>query len=420
MKKVRLTICILITLLLTGCGMKESFLPVTLKTPEDEKILTIELLESEMGEAPPEENAEVTPAAEQTQEAGEEFDDPAQWTYAYDQLEEAAKSWYRVINASLLSMADTPVTLSEEGLTGGLTEEDIDRIFQCVLLDHPEYFFVTGYQYTKYTRGDELVSIEFIGTYSMDKPTALSRKAEIEESAAGILSGISGEATDYEKVRYVYETIIEKTEYNMDAPDNQNIYSVLRGGASVCQGYAKTTQFLLNRLGVKCTLVQGIVKDGEGHAWNMVMVDGEYYYLDTTWGDASYQMVNVDSSNVKLPTISYDYLCVTTGDLLRTHTLESIVPMPECTSVNANYYVREGCYFTSFDENQINILIQKIVAEGREELYFKCAGEDVYATFREKLIDGEGIFDYLGDSYSTVAYTQNDQAFLLTFWMTKG
>lgn len=417
MKKVWLVIGILIASLFGGCGMEESLLPTALKTPEDEKILTIELLESEISMAGQEEEES---AGEDAPQMVEEFEDPAQWSYAYDQLDEASKSWYRIINASLFAMEESPVELSEEGLLQGLTEEHIDRIFQCVLLDHPEYFFVTGYQYTKYTRGEELVSIEFIGTYSMDKDTALGRKAEIEESVAAILAGISPDASDYEKVLYVYETIIKNTEYNMDAPDNQNIYSVLCGSSSVCQGYAKTTQFLLNRLGVKCTLVQGVVKEGEGHAWNMALVDGEYYYIDTTWGDASYQVMSMDSSNMRIPNISYDYLCVTSADLLRTHTLESLVSMPECVATQANYYIREGCFFTAYDETQIQSLIQRAISQGREELYFKCSDEGVYGTFKEKLIDGEGIFDYLGDAYSTVAYAQNDQAFLLTFWMTNG
>ena len=415
MKNVRLLICILISFVLTGCSLEGYSPSAMLSTPEDEKILTIELLESEISVAEEEPVAEIT-----VENQTGEFDDPAQWTYAYGQLEDAEKAWYRSINASLLSMESGAVVLPEEGLDCGLTEEDIDDIFQCVLLDHPEYFYVTGYQYTKYTRGTKLVSIEFVGTYSMDRETALARKAEIEESAAAILSGISPEAGDYEKVLYVYETIIKNTEYNLDAPDNQNIYSVLKGASSVCQGYAKTTQFLLNRLGVNCTLVQGSVKEGEGHAWNMAQIDGEYYYLDTTWGDASFQMVNPESSNVKIPDISYDYLCVTTADLLKTHTIDSIVEMPECVAVAANYYVREGCYFSAYDEAQISSLIQKAVSEGREEIYFKCADETVYSAFKEKLIDGEGIFDYLGDAYSTVAYVQNDKAFLLTFWVTNG
>lgn len=415
MRKIGLAISIFIACLCTGCGrLLPDSAPVNAGGTKD-KVLTIELLESDM-ETP--DNEEGTPAPAETMET--EFDDPAQWLYAYGQLDQASQSWYRGINASLLAMETEPVSLSAEGLQQGLTEENIDLIFQCVLMDHPEYFYVTGYQYTKYTRGDELVSVEFTGTYSVSYEEAVARKAVIEEKAAVILAGVSPEATEYEKVCHVYESIIQNTEYDLDAPDNQNIYSVLAGGASVCQGYAKTAQLLLNRLGVHCTMVQGLVKDGEGHAWNMVQVEGQYYYMDTTWGDASYQVINMDTSSVRIPNISYDYLCVAEDVLFRTHVQESIVPMPQCLSMDANYYVREGCYFTAYDENQIRTLIQSVLAGQCEELHFKCADETVYKAFKENLIDKEGIFDYLGNAYSTVAYTQNDQAFLLTFWMTNG
>ena len=57
----------------------------------------------------------------------------------------------------------------------------------------------------------------------------------------------------------------------------------------------KGTQYLLNRLGVFCTLVDGYGKNNERHAWNLVEVDGEYYYVDTTWGDASYTIGEGDA-----------------------------------------------------------------------------------------------------------------------------
>ena len=97
------------------------------------------------------------------------------------------------------------------------------------------------------------------------------------------MSGADEEADQYAKVKYVYDTIIRETDYDPASPDNQNVYSVFVNNRSVCQGYAKAIQYLLNRLGVECTLVLGTVESGEGqegHAWNLVKVDGEYYYVD--------------------------------------------------------------------------------------------------------------------------------------------
>ena len=216
--------------------------------------------------------------------------------YAAQSLSEAEMTWYLDMKQAMGSFSED-IRLNRAALEAGCDEEDIDRIFQCVLNDHPELFYVEGYSYTRYTRGDKITSIVFSGTYSIDRETAESRRSEIEAAAAEILSGVDEDADQYTKVKYVYDTIIRKTDYDPSAPDNQNIYSVFVGNRSVCQGYAKATQYLLNRLGVECTLVLGTVETGggegipaqqEGHAWNLVRVDGEYYYVDATWLDASY------------------------------------------------------------------------------------------------------------------------------------
>ena len=341
--------------------------------------------------------------------------------YARSKLSAAEQIWYDDIE-EILGNYQLQIALSKEGLEAGLTEENIDRIFQCVLNDHPELFYVDGYSYTKYTRyglEDEIDSIEFSGRYSMEQETAALRRIQIQKAVGRILAGIDSDAEAYEKVKYVYDTLIRETDYQLDAPDNQNIYSVFVNHLSVCQGYAKATQYLLNRLGVECVLVLGTVNNGEGHAWNLVNVDGDYYYVDTTWGDASYQPGDDGTSaTFTKPEINYDYLNVTTAELVRTHTIGGEVPMPVCSATAANYYVMEGALFTEYDSEQMASLFERKLSEGVTDVTIKCNSFDCYRRVKEALIDRKEIFYYLSGVGETVAYTQNDTQLSLTFWVT--
>lgn len=338
--------------------------------------------------------------------------------FAYESLSTEEKLWYQDMEQALGSMTEK-VRLSEEGLTAGLNESCIDKIFQCVLIDHPEIFYVDGYTYTKYSRGEKTVAIDFSGNYQLTPREAALRKTEIEQAAEKLLANLPLPASDYDKVKYVFETLIRNTEYDLNAPDNQNIYSVFVGGASVCQGYAKATQYLLNRLGVNCTLVQGKVENGEGHAWNLVRVDGSFYYVDTTWGDASYQREDGQDAQMQfLPEINYDYLCVTTGQLLRTHTLENIVPLPECVDTAANYYVRQGALFERYDREQMKRLFEESAAGGSRDVTIKCADMECYNQIKKALIEEQEIFDYLPDGEASVSYAHNEKQLSLTFWVT--
>ena len=341
--------------------------------------------------------------------------------FAYKDLSDAEKLWYRDMEHILGSYL-TEVELSEEALEAGLNETHIDKIFQCVLNDHPELFYVEGYSYTKYTRygrEDQILSVEFSGRYSMDFDTAKQRQGEIRDAVDDVLEGIDQSAGQYEKVKYVYDTIIRETDYSLDSEDNQNIYSVFVNHLSVCQGYAKATQYLLNRLGVECALVLGTVESGEGHAWNLVNIDGSYYYVDTTWGDASYQLEEGNTeTRLTMPEINYDYLNVTTAELLRTHTLDGNIPMPMCIDTAANYYVKEGALFASYDRDQMETLFMRLLEQGRSDVTVKCATRECYDEVYDALVEQKGIFDYIPGNGLSVAYTQNDIQLSLTFWVT--
>ena len=63
-------------------------------------------------------------------------------------------------------------------------------------------------------------------------------------------------------------------------------YGALIMGDTVCTGYAIAFKAICDRMGLPCWVVSGEYK-GEGHAWNIVNINGVNYYIDCTFADTS-------------------------------------------------------------------------------------------------------------------------------------
>lgn len=384
MKKGRIFLFLIFVLFLTGCLDENGF-----QKKENEKV------------------------EEQYSNYGQLFE-TLQGCYAFESLGESEQYWYADIYRVLSGHLPEGELLQD--LLGELGTRDVDRLFRCVMNDHPELFYVSGYSQVEYFQNEKLQRIVFEGSYTMDEEEANIRQQQIEAYVDECLGGIPGDASEYEKVKYVYEYIIEHTDYRLDAPQNQNICSVFIGKESVCQGYAKAVQYLLERLGVTCTLVLGYV-DNVGHAWNLVQIDGRYYYVDATWGDASYRS---GGENVgRYPKVNYDYLCVTTEQLCKTHVISNVVEMPECTSMEANYYVLEKAYFDNYDEAVIGTFLKEAQEKGQDTVTVKCANEGVYDRLYEEFITRQIVFRYLDVGEGVLAYTDDREQLSLTVWLTE-
>lgn len=330
--------------------------------------------------------------------------------FYFEQLGSAEKRVY-------VEMYQILVKQAEEILISTTDPEGLARIYQALINDHPEFFYLTGYTYTRYMRQDEIQYITFSGRYLYDRAEVARRQAEIDTAVDAKIEGLIG-ADDYETVRAVYEDLILSTDYSMDSPDNQNICSVFLDRKSVCNGYAKAAQYLLNDLGIPCIIVNGNAS-GNAHAWNIVEIDGQYYHMDVTWGDPSYYSKDAQEK-AGAPDIDYSYLCVTTAEIGKNHSVDVQFAFPECTAMENNYFVREGLYLSGYDEEQIREIFAG--AKDREEstVCIKASDRQVYQELYDSLIGQQKIFDYFGayqsDGEYKIAYSGNEDLCTISFW----
>lgn len=328
-------------------------------------------------------------------------------TFYYDQLPGESQDDYEILRQGLMECNDS---IRLEGCEG----KSLAEVWEAVLMDNPGIFWANTYRYSE-QRG-ESVSCEVMPSYCYTKAEIEERQTKIEEYTDKFVSGISRDASDYDKILYTYETIIEYTEYNLEAVNNQHIDSVILGKSSVCAGYAKTTKYLLNRLGVECIYVTGSAYNGEdeeAHAWTIVKCEDDYYFVDTTWGDPVYQQ-KTGGADDRQKNISYDYLCCNEAQLFKTHTLDMNYEYPSCTEMTWNYYVVNGRYFTEYNANEISELIKKDIEVGKQESEFRFSDDSVYASAKDDMINvqlkqGKALYDEMNGTEGIQCYYSEDE-----------
>lgn len=196
----------------------------------------------------------------------------------YGMINETQKALYRQIyaNADDMEKNFSPVT--------DITANDLKNAFTAVVSDHPELFWVdTAYKY-KYAPLGQVADITLV--FNMTANDIDGSKSKFEDGAKKILDRTYGQYTDYDKEREAHDALISSVRYDANAPMNQSAYSALVYGRTVCAGYARALQYVLQQLDIPCYYVMGYA--GENHAWNIVKLeDSQYYNVDSTWDDTN-------------------------------------------------------------------------------------------------------------------------------------
>lgn len=133
-------------------------------------------------------------------------------------------------------------------------------------------------------------------TYNNTAEQEVQLEKKLDQVMASL--NLSGKS-DYEKVKIIYEYICKNVKYAeevlfsgadpLNPPDELRVYYSAYGalvlGSTTCQGFASLTYRMMLKAGIDCRLICG-----GNHGWNIVKLDGKYYYLDATADSDNYRI----------------------------------------------------------------------------------------------------------------------------------
>lgn len=165
--------------------------------------------------------------------------------------------------------------------------------------------------------------------------------------------------------------------------------------------------------------------------------NGDYYYVDTTWGDPVFQQEegedtsrdaeqnsgqDAEASGNKA-NISYDYMCCDDTQLFQTHILDKDTQMPECSKMDCNYYVVNGMYYTKYDAKKVLEAMNQAIWAKKSATIFKFADTSVYSQAHDDIFQKElakaaqNLADYYGLSQVKYQYIDDPRLHkIVIFW----
>lgn len=206
--------------------------------------------------------------------------------YHYNQLTtDAQREAYMAIVETCKAFDDAGSTLPRITIpipiALGSTAE-VTTVSNAVTRDMPSFFHLNYVQnYYTYT---DWVTCRFSYPYA---DFAYKYKMAMK-GADEILSGMPEGLSEFERAKYLWDEFLQYVSYGQLQGSADNIYGAFCIRKIVCEGYARAYQYLCQRAGIQALYCTGYAYPNGSpvnHAWNILRIDGKYYYCDPTFDD---------------------------------------------------------------------------------------------------------------------------------------
>lgn len=147
----------------------------------------------------------------------------------------------------------------------------------------------------------------FNSTKLLSRGRFRKRYKKIIKGLDEVLTSVDSSMNQADKAMAVYIYLAERTTYK-ESSDAHTGYDVLVNHLGVCDGLANAYALAMNTLGIPCAVVSNYSKN---HSWNIVKLDGTWYFVDLTNG--------VGTGKHEGLVVSYQSVLVGQSTFLRTH-----------------------------------------------------------------------------------------------------
>lgn len=223
----------------------------------------------------------------------------------------------------------------------GINSDQLTRAVDAVLDDHPELFWIdNNYGYTFEPGTGNIRELSFTFFDFADTPEKLAAaQTEFNTATLTVITQAIDLETPVERELFIHDYICQNTVYDATGPYNQSAYSVLVLHKSVCAGYTRAFQHLMQKVGLTCYYVPGrtdgldiqaepnSAEDGS-HSWNIVFLGGSYYNVDCLWDDTASETYGQSI---------YPFFNVTDKDLLHHARIDMGLQLPGCNATEYKY-----------------------------------------------------------------------------------
>lgn len=230
-----------------------------------------------------------------------------------------------------------------------VSKDELRMVFTAYKNDYPQHFWVgNSYQYSYSAASGMIFDLQV--SYTMETMELAEAKTKFNSAVNEVASGISADMCEYDREKLIHDRLADRIEYDGGSGHVHNAYGALVQGKAVCDGYAKAFQYALYKVGILSTMVSGTAANptgSGGHAWNLVRIDGVYYYADLTWNDQGENRY-------------YAYFNLPFSEMSEDHTLENMgYTLPECTSIEANYFTVNGGRMSEYTVDKLVAVLKK-------------------------------------------------------------